>query len=340
MKKFLALLLALCMVLALCACGNTAVAPEAESKPAEAATPAGDAAPVDKYVIGFSIRTITNDNFNKTIADAARAVVEDAGHEFLFVAAGTGETATIEQQAKDIEDLVNKGVDCLIVNPMDQNALLPALQKAKDAGVPVVICSQTIAEGNEDLYVATVSQDLYKSGAGIAECVKECFPDGGDIVIVRGIAGSSAGEDEAQGFIDALEGSNINIVDQQYGEYANDQAMKVTENMIQANPNIVGLFTVSDIMYPGISSALEAAGKTDQVKIFGHDGFKVAADAIRAGYQYSTNMLRPAAVGAQCSEIALMVAERSLPTDYPKFVDMGYTVVTAENVEDFVDSYL
>lgn len=336
MARTIALALTLILTLALfTACGT----PAATVTPTTAPTGTPDASG-EKLVIGFSIMTVTNNSFNKNIADAARKVIEDAGHEFHFVAAGTGETATIEQQAKDIEDMINMGVDGIIVDPMDENALIPALQKAKDAGIPVVICSLTVAPGNEDLYVTTVSSDFKNSGKAAAQMAKEALPDGGSVVIVRGASGSAAGEDEADGFVEELEGSNITVVNQQYGNYANDQAMKVTENMIQANPEIVGLFTVSDIMYPGIASALENAGMTEQVLIFGHDGFAVAADAIRAGYQYSTNLLRPVEVGAECAEIILQAVSGTLPADYPKFIDKGVTVVTKENVEDYVDSYM
>lgn len=156
MKKLVAALLVSSMVLATTGCSSKTEAPAPTEAPkteapAEAGgeTEAAESKEAGKqYEIAFSLKTVTNDAFQSGIADAIKSNVEAAGHKFTLVTAGD-ETA-VSAQVTQIEDLIAKKVDAIIVNPMDANAVVPALQKAKDAGIPVVLVDSTIAEGNEE----------------------------------------------------------------------------------------------------------------------------------------------------------------------------------------------
>lgn len=281
--------------------------------------------------IGFSVKTVTNDEFFKTVVDSARKTVEDAGYKFELTIAGSGDAKAVDQQIKNVEDLINMGVDAIVVAPMDGNAIIPALMKAKEANIPVVVIDAPIAEGNDDLFAAFVGTDNYNSAYEAGKQMINALPNGGDVVMVRGSSGSRSGEERAKGFTDALEGSNLNIVNQQAGDWVNDTAMKVTENMLQANPDIVGLFTVSDVMYDGIWSAIENAGKQDQITIVSHDGFKLAVDAVKEGHMYCTVMQRPIAIGSKGAQAAIDVV---LGKPVEKNIDTGFIVMDKSNVDE------
>lgn len=201
--------------------------------------------------IGYSTKTITNDAFQLSLYDAIKAAVEAGGDTFVGVLAES-QTA-VATQVNQIEDLINQKVDGLIVNPMDSNADIQVLEKAKAAGIPVVLVDQGIEAGHEDLYVTFISTDNFSGGKSAGERMVKELNNAGNVIIVRGANGSQAGDDRAAGFKAGLEGSGLMITGEQPGDWVVDKAMQVTENMIQANPDIQGIFCCSDNMLPASS---------------------------------------------------------------------------------------
>ena len=160
-----------------------------------------------KYTIAFSLKTTTNDDFQKAIADSVESHVKAAGHNFMLVTAG--EQTAVSTQVNQIEDLINRKVDGLVVNPMDANAVVPALTKAKEAGIPVVLVDCAIADGNEDLSVTYTGTDNYNTGKVAGETLAAALGGEGNVLIVRGANGNAAGEDRVAGFKAGLEGTNV-----------------------------------------------------------------------------------------------------------------------------------
>ena len=103
----------------------------------------------NKGTIALSLKTITNDDFQKALADAVKAKVESMGYTFLLVTAG--EQTAVSTQVNQVEDLIAKKVTGIVLNPMDGNAVVPVLGKAGDAGIPVVIVDSPVAKGHEGL---------------------------------------------------------------------------------------------------------------------------------------------------------------------------------------------
>jgi len=154
--------------------------------------------------IAFSLKTITNDDFQKAIADSIQAAVEGSGNTFELVTAG--DQTNVANQVKQLEDLIAKKVDAIILSPMDANAVIPALKKAKEAKIPVILVDQTIAAGNEDLYVTYIGTDNFNAGKEAGKKVAEWLGNAGNVMIVRGANGSSAGDQRVDGFKAGIEG--------------------------------------------------------------------------------------------------------------------------------------
>ncbi len=290
--------------------------------------------PVDgeQKTIAFSLKTITNDDFQKAIADSIQATVENSGNKFELVTAG--DQTNVAMQVKQIEDLIAKKVDAIIVSPMDANAVIPALKKAKEAGIPVVLVDQTIEEGNEDLYVTYIGTDNYNAGKEGGEQVVEWLGGEGNVLIVRGANGSSAGDQRVDGFKAGIEGSNINIVGEQAGDWKNDVAMQVTENMLQSNKDIQAIFTASDVMLDGILQALSGAG-VENVKIMAVDGSSKAVGLIESGEVTGTMAQFPQIMGEKAVETLLGILDGSIDANsVEKYIDSGTEAYTIENIED------
>jgi ribose transport system substrate-binding protein len=192
-----------------------------------------------KGTIALSLKTITNDDFQKALADAVKAKVEAAGYTFLLVTAG--EQTAVSTQVNQVEDLIAKKVTGIILNPMDGNAVVPVLGKARDAGIPVVIVDSPVAKGHEDLYTTFVGTDNLNAGLQAGKQMVQALGNKGQVLVVRGANGSVAGDNRVDGFKKGLEGSGVTIAGEQPGDWTNSVAMQVTENMLQANKDVQGL---------------------------------------------------------------------------------------------------
>lgn len=282
--------------------------------------------------IAFSLKTITNDDFQKAIADSIQSAVEASGNTFELVTAG--DQTNVANQVKQLEDLIAKKVDAIILSPMDANAVIPVLKKAKEAKIPVILVDQTIEAGNEDLYVTYIGTDNFNAGKEAGAKVAEWLSNAGNVMIVRGANGSSAGDQRVDGFKAGIEGTGIKIIGEQAGDWKNDKAMQVTENMLQSNSDVQAIFTASEVMVDGILQALTGAGKTD-VKIMAVDGSKKAVDLIEAGDLTGTMAQFPQIMGKTAVDTILGVLDGSIDASkVDKYIDSGTSAYSKDNLAD------
>ena len=305
MKKLITLLLVVTMLATLCA------------------------ANAEGLTIGYSTKTITNDAFQLSLYNAVKDAVEANGDTFVGVLAES-QTA-VATQVNQIEDLINQGVDGLVINPMDSNACIQVLEKAKEAGIPVVLVDQGVEAGHEELYVTFISTDNLAGGKSAGERMAQELGGAGNVIIVRGANGSQAGDDRADGFKQGIEGTGLVLINEQPGDWVVDKAMQVTENMIQANPDIQGIFCCSDNMLPGILQALQNNDLED-VKIISFDGSEAGIQMIKDGSVLGTVAQFPDKIGAWGVEY-LMKAIAGETDGIDSFIDAGTNIIDATNAE-------
>lgn len=280
--------------------------------------------------IAFSLKTITNDAFQKAIADSVEAAAQAAGAKFTLVTAG--QQTAVSTQVSQVEDLIAKGVDGIVLSPMDSKAVIPVLKKAKEAGIPVVLVDQTIEAGNEDLYISYIGTDNFNAGKVAGETMATVLGGKGNVLIVRGANGSSAGDERVDGFKAGIAGTSIKVVGEQPGNWANDKAMQVTENMLQGTSDIQGLFTASDVMLNGILTALDNAGKT-AVTILSVDGSDDVKEMIQDGEVYGSMAQFPDVMGTKAIELLMGAIEGTADMNsIPKYIDSGTTCITASTL--------
>ncbi len=283
----------------------------------------------EEYEIAFSLKTITNDSFQQAIATAVEEACVAAGAKFTLVTAGS-ETG-VAMQVTQLEDLITKGVDALIVNPMDANAVIPALQKAKEKGIPVVLVDSTIEAGNEDLYVTYVGTDNYAAAEQGAQVLSEALGGIGKVLLVRGANGNSVGNARADGFKAGL-AEGVELVGEQPGDWSNDIAKQVTENMLQANPDVTGIMSCSDVMVDGILQAIDDAGLTG-IQIMSFDGDSI--EQIKEGLVLGTMAQFPSQMGQIAVDTLISVLNGDAAADsFAKYIDSGTACYTAENLPE------
>lgn len=217
--------------------------------------------------IGVSFQEINNPYF-VTMKDALQDATKTVGAELLV----TDARHDVAKQISDIEDMLQKGIDILIINPTDSVGVEAAVKEAHDKGV-VVVAVDAQANGPLDSFVGSKNYD-----AGLQACdyLAKNIGSKGDVGILDGIAVVPILE-RVRGCKDALaKYPGIKIVSVQNGKQERDQALSVTENMLQAQPNLKGLFSVNDNGSLGALAAIESSGM--DVKLTSVDG---APEAIK-----------------------------------------------------------
>ena len=305
---------------------------EVETEENQGSEQVEESASAEKLTIALSLKTITNDPFQKSLADAVEQSVEEAGHNFELVLAGD-ETA-IATQVKQLEDLVSKKVDGIILNPMDSNACIPVLKSAKEAGIPVVLVDSTIADGNDDLYITYIGTDNYNAGKVGGEVLAEALGGKGNVLVVRGADGSYAGDQRVDGFKAGAEAGGLVVVGEQCSDWKNDKAMQVMENMLQGNSDVQGAFSASDTILDGILQAMKNNDRMS-IKVMSVDGTVKAIELIETGEIMGTMAQFPTEMGSKAVETILGIIDGSLDVStVEKFTDSGTMAYTIDNLDE------
>jgi ribose transport system substrate-binding protein len=272
--------------------------------------------------------------------DTINEVVTKNGGEFTHMA--TVGAAAVAEQVKQIEDMINSGVDGLIIGTLDGQAVLPVFEMARDAGIPIVMVDNPPAPNHpKDTYITCIGTDNYAGAVKAGETMIKALGGtdackGKKVVVVRGENGSEGGDLRASGFTDTVKMAGIEVVAEQPGNWNNSDALVAMENMLSANPDISGFYSCSDVMIDG---ALQAVANNPNVKaehliVVSFDGSKLACDLIKKGTLHADMAQNPKVMGAESARIILSVLNgESKIEDYEKYIDSGCTVVTKENVD-------
>lgn len=298
MKKWTAWLLVLTMVvMAACSTEQPGTSSEQEAKD-------GD------FKIGLSISTLNNPFF-VALKDGAEAEAKQLDAT-LTVADAQNDAA---KQVSDVEDMIQKGMDLILINPTDSEAVGAAVQSANDAGIPVITVDRNAESGE---VVAHVASDNVAGGKLAGEYMVELVGEGGKVVELEGIPGASATRDRGQGFNEAIDGK-LDVVAKQSANFDRAQGLTVMENILQDNKDIVAVFAHNDEMALGAVQALNSAGLKD-VKVIGFDATDDAVKAVEEGTMAATVAQKPTEIGKLGVEAAVNylkgeTIEENIPVD-------------------------
>ncbi|MDO4976598.1 MAG: substrate-binding domain-containing protein [Eubacteriales bacterium] len=294
-KRILALLMAATMVFGLAACGVEG------DKKSDSAESTGSGA------IGLAVST-QNNPFFVTLVEGAKKAAEEAGVELVVVDAGDDAA----KQTSDVEDLVSKQVSVLIVNPVDSDAIAPAVEDAMNAGIKVIAVDRAVNGVDIDCQIASDNV----AGAEMAtEYLKELVGEGAKVAELQGVNGASATIDRGQGFHNVAD-SSLNVVASQTANFNRAEGLTVMENMLQADAEIKGVFAHNDEMALG---AVEAVAGKDIV-IIGFDATDDALAAVKEGTMAATVAQQPDKMGETAVATAIKLingeeVEKSIPVE-------------------------
>ena len=202
----------------------------------------------------------------------------DNGFELIFNAADNDTAAQIAA----VRDFINQGVDAIVIAPIVEDGWDDVLQEAADAGIPVILEDRTVS-APDDLYASWVGLDFKKEGVMAGEWAAETFGDTPTkMVVLEGTTGSAPANDRAAGFDEAVEGTAIEKIDSQTGDFTRDGGKTVMEGFLQkyGADGIDLVYAHNDDMALGAIEAIEAAGAEPGVDIQ-----IVSIDAVKDGMQ-------------------------------------------------------
>lgn len=190
------------------------------------------------------------------------------------------------KQLSQIEDAISKGVDMIAVCAADAEGILPGIEAANEADIPILTFTNAVGSdesGVVDGIVSYVGQSETETGKLCAEIAKELLPDGGNVVCIEGKPGTYPQIYRSKGFEEGIEGSNLKIVYNQTANWDKEEAMSITEDLIQKGTDISLFFCQDDGMAAGVGQVLEEANLRDKIKVIGLGGSIQGLQALKDG---------------------------------------------------------
>ncbi|RJL20609.1 substrate-binding domain-containing protein [Paracoccus siganidrum] len=260
--------------------------------------------------IGASLLTQQHP-FYIELADAMKAEAQAKGVPLEISIANQD----LNKQLADVEDFVVKGVEVIIISPVDSQGVMAAIARAEAAGIKVITVDVPAANAE---VVSHIGTDNYTGGVKAGELMAEVLGGAGKVAIIDYPTVQSVVA-RVEGFRKALEAHpEIEIVAQQTG-ITRAEALAVSQNMLQANPDITGIFGFGDDAALAAAVAVRSAGLEDQVKVIGFDGMEEARNAVDSNpVMVGVIQQFPDQMGRTAVETAALVIEgQEVPAEQP-----------------------
>ena len=255
-----------------------------------------------KGTIGVSLLTLDNPFF-KVIGDNIASEGKKRGYDAVVVSGDKD----VAKQSNQIKDFIVKKVSAIVLSPCDSKSIVPVIQEANAAGIPVFTVD--IPCNEPGVKIATqIATDNYGGGKEAARAMIEALGEAGGKVAILHFKQAESCQLRVKGFREVIEAYNaegkgkIDIVAELESGGAKDQGYKAAEDTLQANPDLRGIFAINDPAALGARAALEKAGKTEQITIVGFDGQPEGKQAIKEGKIYADPIQFPDKMGVQIVE--------------------------------------
>ncbi|MFI9025410.1 ABC transporter substrate-binding protein [Streptomyces sp. NPDC053560] len=191
------------------------------------------------------------------------------------------------KQISDVQDLLAKGVDLLVIAPLNSDGWDPVLKAAAAKKVPIVTIDRKINATACKDYVSFIASDFVEQGRRAADQMIEATGGEGEVAILRGSAGNNVTTERTKGFKEQIEkkAPGLKVVFEQTGDFTREKGQQVTEQLIQSKPGIKGIYAENDEMGLGAMAALKGAGKkSGDIKIVTVDGTRSAVQGVVDGW--------------------------------------------------------
>ncbi|GAB3153349.1 ABC transporter substrate-binding protein [Microbispora hainanensis] len=299
-------LVALAVLLGAAGCAKSET--QAVAGPSEAAsaqqqvvqTPAGSSGPtctLDQFGgTRFDLKTATV-GFSQSEKEAnpfriaeTKSIKDEAAKLGIADLKVTNAQSQFSKQITDVQQLIAQGVKLLVIAPLNSDGWEPVLQQAAAKKIPIITVDRKINAKPCSDYLTFIGSDFYEQGKRAADQMINALGGKGKVAILLGAPGNNVTTERTNGFKDRIKekAPDIQISFEQTGEFAREKGQQVTEQLIQSNPDINGIYAENDEMALGAVTALKGAGKDPgAIKIVSVDGTRSAVQAIADGWLHA-----------------------------------------------------
>lgn len=303
-------------VAAVCA-GTLLVGTSACSRSSSSSSDGGDK-------VALLVSTMNNPFF-VDLRDGAQEEADRLGVD-LLISDAQNDSTTQQNQAQNAQ---SQGAKAVIINPVDSDAATAAVTPLLSADIPVISVDRAVTDADVTSYIA--SNNIEGSEKAADELAK-AIDERGDVIVLEGIPGAASTRDRESGFVSQIaKYPNIRVVGKQTANFDRSEALDVATNLLQSNPNVVGIYAENDEMALGAVQALgDRAGK--DVQVIGFDGTDDGFEAVEDGTMYATIAQQPKLLGQRAVEAAVKAIKGE---NVEKSQAIEVQVVNKENVGDY-----
>jgi ribose transport system substrate-binding protein len=276
--KLPSLLLATAVAVGLAAC-----------KPADSSSPSAQGAS-GKPRVALVMKSLANEFF-QTMAEGAKKHQAAHAADYDLMVNGIKNETDLAEQVGLVEQMVAQGVQALVIAPADSKALIPALKRARDAGVLVInidnrLDADTLKQAG--LQAAFVGPDNRAGARAVGEVLAKQLQAGDEVAILEGVTTAFNSQQRRAGFEDAMKAAGLKIVAVQSGQWEMEKANGIAAGLLAAHPKLKALLCANDNMALGAAAAVQTAGKADQVQIVGFDNIAALKPLLADGRVLAT----------------------------------------------------
>jgi len=287
--------------------------------------------------IGVSMKTLDAPYFAAQEV-AAKAHASDIGCKVMTADAGND----LNKQVADIEDMIARGIDALILNPRDSHGLVPVVNAATAQGVKVFVIDSTLDPSAD--YITLVQSSNSQNGLLVGRWVADQTKGKHlKIALLSGDQGNEVGQERRLGVLAGLiEGqlqnsgtASFEIVGQGWGLWGHEGGLNAMEDILVAHPDVNMVLGENDSMVLGALNALKATDKQDVLLVAAADGQKEALELIKSGEYGATGLNDPALVATTAVDLAKQAIDGTLPENIGKITYTKPVAITKDNVDQY-----
>lgn len=282
------------------------------------------------YQIAVVPKSVSFDFWNTVHSGARAAAAELDSVEVIWK--GTSSETDIAGQVQIVESFINQGVDAIVIAAADSRGLVPVLRRASEAGIVVITIDSNTEPQVAESFIAT---DNVAAARKAADLVAQSLGGDGEVALIPYIAGASTSNDRERGFKEGLQQhEGLRLVATQYSQSDYGQAMSVTEDLLTAHPGLDAIFAANEPSVLGAAQAIKSRNLAGRVTLVGFDASPQEIEGVRDGVIEGLIVQDPYRMGYDGVMHAYRVMQGE---DVPRRVDSGSTVVTSENLEEFLE---
>ncbi|MCB8822207.1 ABC transporter substrate-binding protein [Microvirga rosea] len=280
--------------------------------------------------IAVIVKTV-NSTFWQNVQKGAEAAKSDLGSGYALTFQGPASESAIADQVNMVENAVNRKVAGIVLAPSDPDALVPAIKKAWESKIPVVLIDSQIADSGKQYYQSFLATDNQKAGELSAKALIDRIGTTGKIAIMSYVAGSGSEIGRVGGFTKYIKDhSKLEIVGPFYSQSQMATALNQTTDVLASNPDLKGIFGANEPTAIGMGRALVQTGKAGRVVAIGFDGNQDLQSFVRDGTLAAIAVQGSFQMGKLGVETIAKVVKGE---KVEKFLDTGVVLVTKENLE-------